>query len=68
MKVAVLGAAGWLGRAILKNFEPHHHVRACDAGPQAWDIWRDIDGDWQGETVHADIADFDAVARVMQDC
>ena len=31
MKIAVFGAAGWVGRAILENLRAHqHHVRAVD--------------------------------------
>ena len=30
MKVAITGAAGWVGRAVLENFTERHQVRAFD--------------------------------------
>ena len=35
MKVAVFGAAGWVGRAILDNLSGRHQVRAVDLSPEA---------------------------------
>jgi nucleoside-diphosphate-sugar epimerase len=63
MNIAVFGAAGWVGRAVLENLRAHkHHVRAVDHSESAWDGLRDIDGTWQGdETMHGDIADYAAV-------
>ena len=61
MKVAVLGAAGWMGRAVLANFAGRHEVRAFDLSPEAWDKYRDLDGEWDGEKLYGDMADFDAV-------
>jgi dihydroflavonol-4-reductase len=66
MRVIVFGAAGWLGRAILQNLEGRHTVRAFDRGPEAWDAWADIDGDWGGETVHGDITDFRTVDAALE--
>lgn len=66
MKVVVFGAAGWTGRAILKNLKGRHQVRAFDCGPQAWEVWRDLDGDWEGEIIHGDIVDFAAVDRALE--
>ena len=64
MKVAVFGAAGWLGRAILDNLEGRHDVRAVDRGPEAWEA----EGEWQGgDIVHGDIADFSAVEAALDD-
>ena len=60
-KIVVFGAAGWVGRAILANLAGKHEVRAVDHAPEAWDTLRDIDGDWDGDTVHGDIADHAAV-------
>ncbi len=71
MKTVVFGAAGWLGRAVLQNLAGKHAIRAFDYGPQAWEAYRDIDGDWNGgEVVHGDIADYHAVERVISgvDC
>lgn len=66
MNVVVFGAAGWLGRAVLRNFESRHVVRAFDANADAWAHWRDIDGDWtHGEIVHGDLADYTTVDRAI---
>jgi nucleoside-diphosphate-sugar epimerase len=65
MRIAVFGAAGWLGRAILAASAGRAEVRAFDRDPAAWDEWRDLDGDWSGEVVHGDIADFDAVTAAV---
>ena len=59
MKVAVFGAAGWLGRAIIANMQAHHDVRAIDYGSDAWRSWEDVDGGWDGETYYGDISDLD---------
>ena len=47
MKVVVFGAAGWMGRAVLANLAGKHQVRAFDRGPEAWEQWKDIDGEPQ---------------------
>lgn len=66
MKIAVFGAAGWLGRAILTGAEGPAQIRAFDRGPEAWDEWNDIDGEYTaGEVLHGDISDFDAVTRAV---
>ena len=67
MNIAVFGAAGWVGRAVLENLRAHHHhVRAVDHNQAAWEGLRDIDGDWQGdETVHGDIVDYAAVDAAL---
>ena len=66
MRVVVFGAAGWLGRAVLANLAGGHEVRAFDRGPEAWESWRDVDGDWSGgEIVHGDIADPADVDRAV---
>ena len=62
MKVAVFGAAGWVGRAVLENLASHHQIRACDYGPQAWEKA----GPWSGgDIVHSDISDYDSVDRAL---
>ena len=62
MKVAVFGAAGWVGRAVLKNFAGRHDVRAFEINPEAWDTYSRFDGGaWDGDTVYGDIANFQAV-------
>ena len=66
MKVAVLGAAGWVGRAVLENFAGKHEVRAFEINPEAWDVYRDIDGEWEGEKGYGDIADFHAVDKALE--
>ena len=68
MKVAVLGAAGWMGRAVLANFAGRHEVRAFDLSPEAWDKYRDLDGEWDGEKLYGDMADFDAVDAAIAGC
>ena len=65
MKVVVFGAAGWVGRAVLAHFAGRHEVRAFETEPQAWDRYRELDGEWEGEKVFGDIADFDAVDRAI---
>lgn len=62
MNITVLGAAGWLGRAILENLSVHHDVRAADVGPEAWTT-----DSCAGEIVHGDITDFDAVDRTIEE-
>ena len=66
MKVAVIGAAGWVGRAVLENFTGRHQVRAFDYNPEAWEVYRQIDGDWEGEKSYGDIADFHAVDSALE--
>ena len=66
MKVAVIGAAGWVGRAVLGNFTGRYEVRAFDYNPEAWEAYRHFDGDWEGEKVYGDIADFHAVDSALE--
>jgi len=66
MKVAVIGAAGWVGRAVLENFAERHQVRAFDLNPEAWETYRRFDGDWEGEKQYGDISDFSAVDRALE--
>ena len=66
MKIVVFGAAGWLGRAILARSIGRAEVRAFDRGPEAWEEWRDIDGDWSaGGVINGDIVDFSAVYEAI---
>ena len=65
MKVAVIGAAGWVGRAVLENFTGRHEVRAFDYSPEAWEVYRRFDGEWEGEKVYGDVADFSDVDRAL---
>ena len=66
MNVAVFGAAGWLGRAFLRN-AAQHQIRACDLNPQAWEAWREVDGEWDaGEKYYGDIADYQQVDRALE--
>ena len=44
MKVAIMGAAGWVGRAVLENFAGRHQVRAFDYSPEAWATYHRFDG------------------------
>ncbi|MBT4499934.1 MAG: NAD(P)-dependent oxidoreductase [Gemmatimonadetes bacterium] len=66
MKVAVIGAAGWVGRAVLKSFAERHQVKAFDFNPEAWDVYRRFDGDWEGEKHYGDVADFSAVDSALE--
>ena len=66
MNVAVFGAAGWVGRAVLRNFAGRHQVRAIDRNPEAWDQYREVNGEWEGDKVYLDIADFHAVDAAME--
>ncbi len=66
MHIAVFGSAGWTGRAVLANLDGKHTIRAIDRSPASWKSWEDIDGPWdEGEIVHGDISDFDAVDRAV---
>ena len=65
MKVAVIGAAGWVGRAVLENFAGRHQVRAFDYNPEAWEVYRRLDGEWEGEKIYGDIADFSVVDSAL---
>ena len=65
MNVVVMGAAGWVGRAVLEYFAGRHRVRAFDCDPQAWDKYRRLDGDWEGEKAYGDVSDFDDVDRAL---
>ena len=65
MKVAIMGAAGWVGRAVLENFAGRHQVRAFDYSPEAWATYHRFDGDWEGEKHYGDIADFHAVHKTL---
>ena len=66
MKVAVMGAAGWVGRAVLENFAGRHQVRAFDYSPESWEKYRELDGEWEGEKVYGDVADFSDVDRALE--
>ncbi len=66
MKVAVMGAAGWVGRAVLEHFAGRHQVRAFDYNRQAWEAYQQFDGDWQGEKIYGDIADFHTVDAALE--
>lgn len=66
MNVAVMGAAGWVGRAVLQSFAGRHRVKAFDHDPAAWEVYRRFDGDWEGEKLYGDIADFGAVDRALE--
>ena len=67
MKVVVFGAAGWVGRAVLTNLVGKHQVRAFDWGSEAWEGWKDIEGEWRdGDIIHGDIVDFSAVHNATE--
>ncbi|MEE2709824.1 MAG: NAD(P)-dependent oxidoreductase [Gemmatimonadota bacterium] len=66
MNVAVIGAAGWVGRAVLENFSSRHVVRAFDYNPEAWEVYREFHGNWDGEKVYGDISSFSDVYGVLE--
>jgi nucleoside-diphosphate-sugar epimerase len=66
MKVAVIGAAGFVGRAALANLAGRHEVRAFDYNPQAWETYRRFDGDWEGEKTYGDVSRFADVDRALR--
>ena len=62
MKIAVFGAAGWLGRAIIENLGEQHDVRAVDTTATAWSD----DNPWQdGEIVNGDIVNYRDVTKAI---
>ena len=65
MKVAVIGAAGWVGRAVLDHFAGRHQVRAFDYNPDAWDAYQAHHDEWDGERLFGDVADFHAVDAAL---
>lgn len=67
MHVAVFGAAGWLGRAVINNLKNRHTIKAIDRSPESWQAWEDVDGVWESsEIIHGDISDFDAVDKALE--
>jgi len=67
MKIAVFGAAGWLGRAILSNLTGRHEVRALDLSPEVWEYGNDLDGEWnEGEKTYGNIVDFKFVDQGVE--
>lgn len=67
MRIAVFGAAGWLGRAVLSNLIGRHEVRALDLSSGAWENGNDLDGEWnEGEKIYGDIADFGFVDQAIE--
>ena len=67
MRIAVFGAAGWLGRAILSNLAGLHEVRALDLSPEVWEHGNNLDGEWDGgEKVYGNIADFRFVDQAIE--
>lgn len=68
MRALVIGAAGWLGRAILSALDGHHDITAFDRGPEAWEVGDGISGVGGGGTViHEDVSDYDAVDAAIAD-
>ena len=65
-QVVVFGAAGWVGRAVLANFQGRHRLRAADHGAQAWTTYAEVDGTWaDGEVLNCDIADYEQVRAAI---
>ncbi|MBT3343589.1 MAG: NAD(P)-dependent oxidoreductase [Gemmatimonadetes bacterium] len=64
-RIAVFGAAGWVGRAVLEDLEGRHTTRASDHGPGAWKAYEDVDGTWSGDIAHCDIANYEQVEAAI---
>ena len=67
MRVAVFGAAGWLGRAIITNVQASHDVVAVDLSACSWEKWNDVDPEWNGKVIHGDINDYSHVEKVISE-
>jgi len=64
MRIAVFGAEGFTGRAVLENLADKHEIRAASFSPEAWAEWQGEDGEWRdGEDVYGDIVNFDGVHK-----
>jgi nucleoside-diphosphate-sugar epimerase len=71
MKVNVFGAAGQVGRAVLRNMLSHgHSVLAFERSADAWASWEEEDGPPPAdvECVYGDIVDFAAVSAAVAGC
>jgi len=67
MNMVVFGAGGWVGRAVLQNMPGRHKIRAVLRGPELWDKYKDVDGEWTGgEIIYGHIEDFDFVHKVTE--
>ena len=75
VRVLLCGAAGWTGRAILKELlsdSSYTTIIAFDVRPESWDAWADVDGpapDASSRVAlrYGDMADFDTVEALVQD-
>ena len=65
MRVAVFGAGGWLGRAIISNVQASHDITAVDLSDCSWDKWNDVDPEWNGKVIYGDISDYSHVEEVI---
>ena len=65
MRVAVFGAGGWLGRAIISNVQASHDITAVDLSACSWDKWNDVDPEWNGKVIYGDISDYSHVEEVI---
>ena len=73
MKAVVFGAAGQVGRAVVRNLLSHgHSVRAFERSAGAWQAWENEDGPISEEVdcVYGDIVSFESVLTAVHgfDC
>jgi nucleoside-diphosphate-sugar epimerase len=67
VKVLILGAAGWVGRAVLANLAGRHNIRTFDRSPASWERYKDVDGERSGgEKFFGHIEDFPTVHKATE--
>jgi len=67
MNIVVFGAGGWVGRAVLQNMAGRHQIRAVLRGPESWDKYKEVDGEWRGgEIIYGNIEDFNFTHKMTE--
>ncbi|MBM4083112.1 MAG: NAD(P)-dependent oxidoreductase, partial [Planctomycetes bacterium] len=67
MNIVVFGAGGWVGRAVLADLAGKHQIRAVLRGPESWEKYRSVDGEWRGgEIIYGNIEDFAFTHKVTE--
>jgi len=71
-KVLVFGAAGQVGRAVVRNLRaaPNTSVIAFERNPESWRSWEQTDGPLHTDvkTTYGDISKFDVVEAAVAGC